>query len=364
MNEDNPGGSSPRRSSGGVQGPPVRAPRHRVCRHHPGDDARGSPGLFPRELRSREHGAGDRGERRPENVPADDREDVRATSPGSAPESKRPVEPPQRETRVVVKEKDARRAYLEMGFHGPSMGDPDVYAWDLLSMILGSGETSRLYRGVKDGKGLVDSVTASSYTPRDPGLLFVGGTLSPEKARAALKEILLETFRMTAAPPEGGGTGARQDGHGDGFPVLSRIAIRSGPPRRLLRDDAERRGVRADVPAKDPGGDRRRHPGGREEISFPGNLTVSVVLPAGQGGGCPRRRSGQSFGRRTRSDGARGERRSEADRGEGGPRNGIRVIVRENRAVPVVAVQAGFLAGCGANRRRKAASPTSPRGCL
>ena len=122
---------------------------------------------------------------------------------GSVPGAAIPAEPPQAETRVVIKEKDARRAYLEMAFHGPSMKDPDVYAWDLLSMILGNGETSRLYRSVKDGKGLVDSVSASSYTPRDPGLLFVGGTLSPEKAREALKEILVETFRMVAAPPEG-----------------------------------------------------------------------------------------------------------------------------------------------------------------
>ena len=56
--------------------------------------------------------------------------------PGSASNAAIPAEPPQRETRVVVTEKDARRAYLEMSFHGPSMKDPDVYAWDLLSMIL------------------------------------------------------------------------------------------------------------------------------------------------------------------------------------------------------------------------------------
>jgi len=38
---------------------------------------------------------------------------------GSAPKAALPAEPPQRETRVVVKEKDARRAYLDMGFTAP-----------------------------------------------------------------------------------------------------------------------------------------------------------------------------------------------------------------------------------------------------
>ncbi len=65
----------------GVQGPPVRAPRHRLRRHDPEDHARGPPRLLPRELRPREHGARDRGGGGPENVPAADREDVRAASP-------------------------------------------------------------------------------------------------------------------------------------------------------------------------------------------------------------------------------------------------------------------------------------------
>src|SRR4030065_753146 len=57
-----------------------------------------------------------------------------------------PAEPPQKETRVRVQERDAKRAYLDIGFHGPSMRDEDVFAWDLLSMILGSGAGSRLLR--------------------------------------------------------------------------------------------------------------------------------------------------------------------------------------------------------------------------
>jgi len=261
---------------------------------------------------------------------------------GSAPEAPRPVEPPQRETRVVVKERDARRAYLEMGFHGPSMRDPDVYAWDLLSMILGSGETSRLYRGVKDGKGLVDSVDASSYTPRDPGLLFIGGTLSPEKSREALKEILLETFRMTAAPPEGAELARAKTATESDFlyslESQSAVARHVGFYETTLNDAAfERtylRKIRA-VTADDIQAVAKKY-------LAPSNLTVSAVLPVGKGGDLTaeevRAIAHQAFAEATAPPVKTGKKRAVAKEVLA---NGIRVIVRENRAVPVVAVQAG-----------------------
>ena len=274
--------------------------------------------------------------------------------PGSAPEAVLPAEPPQRETRVVVKEKDARRAYLDMGFHGPSMKDPDVYAWDLLSMILGSGETSRLYRGVKDGKGLVDSVSASSYTPKDPGLLFVGGTLSPEKSRAALKEILLETFRLAAALPEGAELARAKTATETDFlyslESQSAVARHVGFYETTLNDAAFEqtylRKIRA-VTADDIRTVAKKY-------LAPGNLTVSAVLPAGQGGILPaddvRAIAREAYAEAT-APAANTEKKPTVVKEVLG--NGIRVIVRENRAVPVVAVQAGFLAGVRGEPKEK-----------
>ena len=266
--------------------------------------------------------------------------------PGSAPVSLRTAEPPQKEIRVVVKEKDARRVYLEMGFHGPSMKDPDVYAWDLLSMILGNGETSRLYRGVKDGKGLVDSVSASSYTPRDPGLLFVDGTLSPEKARSALKEILLETFRLAAAPPTGAELGRAKTATETDFlyslESQASVARHVGFYETTLNDAAfERtylRKIRA-VTADDIRAVARKY-------LTPGNLTVSAVLPTGQEGMLPadavRAIAREAYEAAATPAAKTGKKPTVVKEVLG---NGIRVIVREDHAVPVVAVQAGFLAG-------------------
>ena len=266
--------------------------------------------------------------------------------PGSAPESPRPPEPAQRETRVVVKERDARRAYLEMGFHGPSMMDPDVYAWDLMSMILGNGEMSRLYRDVKDGKGLVDSVGASSYTPRDPGILFVDGTLAPSKAREALKEILLDTFRMTAAPPAGAELVRAKTATETDFlyslESQSSLARHVGFYETTLNDAAFEqtylRKIRA-VTADDVRAVAKKY-------LVPENLTVSAVFPTGQGGVLPadavRTIAREAYEEATAPSPKTGKKRAVVKEVLG---NGIRVIVRENHAVPVVAVEAGFLAG-------------------
>ncbi len=260
--------------------------------------------------------------------------------------AKMPVEPKQKKTRVVLKEKDARRAYLEMGFHGPSMSDPDVYAWDLLSIILGSGETSRLVRAVKDRKGLVDSVYASSYTPRDPGLLFVGGVLSPEKTKDALQEILFETFRTAAEPPEGPELARAKTGTETDFiyslESQSALARLVGFYETTLNDAAFEqtylRKIRA-VTAEDV------HAAARKYLT-PENLTVSMVFPTGHRAVADpeevRRIAREAFAAATAPAKAK-----EAKAGvvkEVLP-NGIRVIVREDRSVPVVAFEAGFLAG-------------------
>jgi zinc protease len=266
--------------------------------------------------------------------------------PRAVPVRELPAEPPQRETRVILKVKDARRAYLELGFHGPAMADPDVYAWDLLSMILGHGETSRLNHVVKDRMGLVDSVYAASYTPKDPGLLFVGGTLAPEKARDALRGILLETFRMTAEFPEGPELARAKTATETEFlySLESQAAVARyvGFYETTLNDASFEqtylRKIRA-VTAEDV-----RAVAGK--YLSPENLTVAAVLPEGQEGvltpGQVREIVREAYS--ASAAGAAKVEKKAAVVKEVLP-NGIRVIVRENRSVPVVAVEAGFLAG-------------------
>ncbi len=77
-----------------------------------------------------------------------------------------PPEPPQVAPRKVEKSLPiARIAQAQMGFRTVVLTDPDLYPLDVLAVVMGDGRTSRLYRTVRDNKGLVLSISAGSWTP-------------------------------------------------------------------------------------------------------------------------------------------------------------------------------------------------------
>src|SRR6058998_800693 len=96
-----------------------------------------------------------------------------------------PTEPPQLGRREVHQEFATELTHLSLAWHIPEVTNPDVPALDLLSTILGDGRSSRLYRRVREEAGLAFSISAFSYTPGDPGLFGVDATLDPRKREAA-----------------------------------------------------------------------------------------------------------------------------------------------------------------------------------
>ena len=101
-----------------------------------------------------------------------------------------PEEPPQLGRREVHNEFPTELSRLYLAWHIPEITNPDVPALDLLSVVLGEGRSSRLYRRVREQTGLAFSVSAFSYTPGDPGLLGVEATVDPKKRDDAEKLIL------------------------------------------------------------------------------------------------------------------------------------------------------------------------------
>src|SRR4029077_5634711 len=86
---------------------------------------------------------------------------------------------------------------LSLAWHVPEITDPDVPALDLVSILLGEGRSSRLYRRVREEAGLAYSVSAFSYTPGDPGILGIDATTEPAK-RVAAEQLTLEIVRELA----------------------------------------------------------------------------------------------------------------------------------------------------------------------
>ena len=102
-----------------------------------------------------------------------------------------PAEPPQLGHREVHNEFATELSRLALAWHIPELTHPDVPALDLLSIILGEGRSSRLYRRVREEAGLAFGVSSFSYTPGDPGLLGAEATVDP-KNREATEKLILE----------------------------------------------------------------------------------------------------------------------------------------------------------------------------
>jgi zinc protease len=91
-----------------------------------------------------------------------------------------PKEPPQEGPREHIEEFDVTVAQSMMGFHGPDLYSEDMYPMDVLAIILGGGNTSRLYLDLREQKGLVYDISAWSSTPADPGMFWISSSLEPE----------------------------------------------------------------------------------------------------------------------------------------------------------------------------------------
>jgi zinc protease len=101
-----------------------------------------------------------------------------------------PEEPPQLGRREVHQEFATELTHLLLAWHIPEVTNRDVPALDLLSTILGDGRSSRLYRRVREEAGLAYRISAFSYTPGDPGLFGIDATLDPKKREAAEQLVL------------------------------------------------------------------------------------------------------------------------------------------------------------------------------
>jgi zinc protease len=116
---------------------------------------------------------------------------------GTAP---RASEPPATGRRLLLRQDEVKEAYLNLSFGIPQVDHPDVPALDVLAMLAGQGESSRLVLDVKRKRGLVNEVHAYAYTPRDPGLFTATATLPPDKLPQAMEAMTRVLATLRARP--------------------------------------------------------------------------------------------------------------------------------------------------------------------
>ncbi len=98
--------------------------------------------------------------------------------------------------RVQVEARDIDQSNLFFGLRAIARMDPDRYALTILNSLLGRGMSSRLFKEVRERRGLAYSVGSAVSRHHDTGVMSVSAGVSPEKVEEAGKVILDEVFKL------------------------------------------------------------------------------------------------------------------------------------------------------------------------
>jgi zinc protease len=256
----------------------------------------------------------------------------------------REEEPEPQETQSVVSYGNFKETYLQLAVPITSAMDDETPALDALAHILGGGEASRLVQRVKLEKRLVHSISSSSFTPRDRGAFIIEATLPPENVEKAIEETLVTLDHLSQE-----GVTAEE---------LYRVKVNVESDlvydRQTVQGQARKRGFYEAIT-----GDidfekeylRRMAILQREDIQRviqkyfkTPRWVVSVLAPIEQKDLLSSSSLTGVVQRITSLE-------KTLDKREGPPifrtvlGNGIRLLVKENRSIPVVSIRAAFLGG-------------------
>lgn len=129
---------------------------------------------------------------------------------GSISRSPKPIptlyteEPEQQGPRRVTLERAGQLGVVTIGFKAPEGLNSDCYPLSVLSTILQSGKSSRLYQALTD-KGLTTSASATLHQLRDPGMFLLAGFLAPGIQHEQVEKALLaevEKIQKEGVRPE------------------------------------------------------------------------------------------------------------------------------------------------------------------
>lgn len=107
------------------------------------------------------------------------------------------IEPEQNGAKRVMIKKDSEVEMIAITFHIPNFKDKDQVTLSVMSEILFSGKSSRLYKELVDKKRMVNSVYAYNMENIDPGLFIFMATCNPGvKAEDVEKELIAQIELM------------------------------------------------------------------------------------------------------------------------------------------------------------------------
>ncbi|MDD2562985.1 MAG: pitrilysin family protein [Salinivirgaceae bacterium] len=109
-----------------------------------------------------------------------------------------PQEKSQEEPRFLTLERDVPSDAIFISYPMYSRLDPKYYAADLLSDILSSGKSSRLFRNLTLNNPLFTDIQAVITGSNDPGLFLISGRIDPKIELEEAEQAIYEQLEMVA----------------------------------------------------------------------------------------------------------------------------------------------------------------------
>lgn len=122
---------------------------------------------------------------------------------GAVDGGERPVRvvPSKKAKPLAVLRRRAEQVHLAIGVRGLSLHDPDRWALDIADHILGGGPSSRLFRTVREERGLAYSVFSATSEWADCGQLAVYAGTAPTRFDEVFELLHTELDRFGAVGP-------------------------------------------------------------------------------------------------------------------------------------------------------------------
>ena len=120
--------------------------------------------------------------------------------PMTAASSMPPATPGLPEERVIVEERELEQTNLALSMQCFGRRDPQRHALDVLNAVLGRGMSSRLFKEVRERRGLAYSVGSGTSRLTDIGTLNINAGVTREHEEEALRVIVEELNRLVTEP--------------------------------------------------------------------------------------------------------------------------------------------------------------------
>ncbi len=118
------------------------------------------------------------------------------------PDDPEPVTRIQQESQLRLEYRKTEQVHLSIALPGLALNHPDIYALDLLSVILGEGMSSRLFVELREKRGLAYDVHSSVTHFSDTGAFVISAGVDPSNTYEAVPTILEQVAAVRDEVPE------------------------------------------------------------------------------------------------------------------------------------------------------------------